>query len=139
MDTIRPIHDVGFEPVVQDEIEVGFLFLARSALRTTAALETTSLGALKVVAWDPLFVVRFNASAGCRAVVLRVLCAGVDLLGGSSCTTASGLLLLWKVWRNPNGVEEVADACGAGEEEDVEEDAGRGQIRDRDSVGAVYI
>ena len=88
-----------------------------------------------MVARDPFFVVRLDASAGCRPVVLRVLGAGVDLLGCGSCATASGLPLLREVGRDPDGVEEVADAGGAGEEEDVEEDTGRGQIRHR--IGTV--
>ena len=65
------------------------------------------------MARDPFFVVGFGASGDCWGVAVGGH-ACVDFLGSCSCTTTTGLLLLRKVGKDPDGVEEVGDAGGAG-------------------------
>lgn len=94
-----------------------------SALGSGATLDTASFGSIQVVSGDPIFSVGLCAGCDGWTIVFWLLTSDVNLLDGGF--DALALLLLWEVGGDPDVVEEVADANGAGEEEEVEEDTSR--------------
>lgn len=92
-----------------------------SALWSGTTLDSASFRAAQVMGRDPVFSIGLGTGRDRRSISIRLLTSDIDLLDRSLC--ALTLLLLWEVRGNPDGVEEVANANGAGEEEEVEEDA----------------
>lgn len=88
----------------------------------TTALDAPGFRALQVVRGDPFFGVALGGSSGdCGTVGGDV--DGLGFLDGLLSAPGALLLLeLGEVGHDPDVVEGVADADGAGEEEEVEED-----------------
>jgi hypothetical protein len=78
---------------------------------------------LRVVGWDPFFVIGFAAGSDGWTFGVRGWAGCDGLLGLSRPPTSGAFLLLWEVGSKPDAVEGVGDTDGAGEEEEVEEDA----------------
>lgn len=78
-----------------------------------------------MVGGDPFLVVRLRSSGHSGAVGASngYAFVGCALLSCTTLDTVAAAPLLGKVWRNPNGVEEVDNANKAGEDEKVEKDA----------------
>lgn len=94
--------------------------LTLPALGPGSALDSFGLRALQMMARNPFLSVGLGASCDRGTVRLRLLASNLGLLDGC---LGLDFLLLWEVGGNPDVVEEVADATGAGEEEEVQEDA----------------
>ena len=80
-----------------------------------------------MVSWDPFLVVRLRPGRHSRAISTRGWDAFVcgALFGCTTlCAITTSAALLGEVGCDPDSVEEIDDADEAGEEEEVEEDAG---------------
>jgi hypothetical protein len=80
-----------------------------------------------MVSWDPFLVVRLRPGRHSWAISTRSWDAFVcsALFGCTTlCAITTSAALLGEVGCDPDSVEEIDDADEAGEEEEVEEDAG---------------
>ena len=101
-----------------------------ATLGTSAALDSLGFGALDVVGWDPIFVVRLPGGDSWAFRIRCHLSSGVGFFGHLRTFAAlGGFALLGEVGDDPDGVEEVSDRDGAGEEEEVKEEAGGELVR----------
>ena len=92
-----------------------------------ATLHGPSLRALDVVRWDPVLIVTFGSTGHSRPICTSCWDTFISctLLGRAALrTVAAPPTLLRKVGGDPDRVEEVDDANEAGEDKEVEKDAG---------------
>lgn len=90
-----------------------------AALRASTTLDSLRLRALNVVTRDPVFIVGLASRNGSALGVGGN--SSVSLLHLHLFAALSGLSLLGEVGNDPDGIEEISDAHGAGKEEKVEE------------------